>query len=139
MSSSAVLLCDSCSRSCAWQRSASSASFLAAPAFGSETAAVIQTFRHDLWRLASSACDAEEGESESDERRALGDAAAAVGNGATGAAPPSSWLSFGNFVHLAILVSCLELVLTVGGIALALLPFEEAAAKTAELEAECKV
>ena len=33
--------------------------FLAAPSFGSETGSLINTFRQDLWRLATAACDAD--------------------------------------------------------------------------------
>ena len=117
--------------------------FLAAPLLGSRAAAVFEDFHTELWRLSE--CDAEYADAEhADEgdddklrmaRRWL-DAVLADDN-LTGletadgmmdydddldAAAEDANLTFGAFVRIALLVSFLELLLTVGGLALAMLP-----------------
>ena len=87
------------------------AAFLAAPSFGSEAKAVVHAFRQDLWRLATASCGAD-ASSDAAVRRAAADEPDPE-------APP---LKFGDFVHIAMAVSCLELLLAASGMALALLP-----------------
>ena len=89
--------------------------FLAAPSFGSEAKAVINAFRSDLWRLVSTHCG-------------VADHAARnlVMKGSDDASAGGTHLTFANFVQVALAVSCLELVLTACGFALALLPYKGA-------------
>ena len=86
--------------------------FLAAPSFGSEAKAIVNAFRSDLWRLVSTHC----GVADHVTRHLVvtrGDEASAGG----------THLTFANFIQIALAVSCLELVLTACGVALALLPY----------------
>lgn len=80
--------------------------FLAAPSFGSEAAAVVAAYRKDLWRLATSAC------TEARRHRAL-------------EVSTSGALSFDDFVHVAFVVSCLQLALTAAGVLLSLMPVDD--------------
>ena len=96
--------------------------FLAAPSLGSKAAAVIEAFHTDLWRLASAACvgDPEVVSEEVELRRRL--EAVGVYEAAFDEKTADASLTFSAFVRLALIVSTLELLLTFGGLALAILP-----------------
>lgn len=98
--------------------------FLAAPSFGSEATAILRAFHQNFYKVVTSTCAAA-GDAH---LRALAaeiatNASIAVASG-KGSGAAASQLTFGGFVRTALLASCLELVLALAGIALALLPHD---------------